>query len=238
MKNYIEESIKRKSILEVTTKNATAKTISKLNSITNKEQYNLFDKLILKYKLGINNDNIREELLAIASLLEEMYINNEISSKEKSIIMSKLEEKEKEVKKIYSDYVDISHIVLKNYLKTNISVPNMNISSYSQMIKQVPNIFPLILTTADGFLYNFKDYIDNKKQIDAVIIDESSQCDVITGIPLLFMAKKIIVVGDSKQLSAITNNYVPSSIDEKYRNDDNNFLKLLKMYLIHQQQCC
>lgn len=39
---------------------------------------------------------------------------------------------------------------------------------------------------------------------DYVIIDESSQCDIASILPLLFRAKKAVIIGDSKQLSHIS----------------------------------
>ncbi len=39
-----------------------------------------------------------------------------------------------------------------------------------------------------------------KELFDLVIIDEASQCDIASSLPLLFRAKKAIVVGDPKQL--------------------------------------
>jgi superfamily I DNA and/or RNA helicase/very-short-patch-repair endonuclease len=40
---------------------------------------------------------------------------------------------------------------------------------------------------------------------DLLIIDEASQCDIASVIPLLFRAKRAVIIGDPKQLSHITN---------------------------------
>ncbi len=39
---------------------------------------------------------------------------------------------------------------------------------------------------------------------DVVIFDEASQCDIASALPLLFRAKKVVVIGDPKQLSHIS----------------------------------
>ena len=39
---------------------------------------------------------------------------------------------------------------------------------------------------------------------DLVVIDESSQCDIASALPLLFRAKRAVIIGDSNQLSHIT----------------------------------
>ncbi len=36
-------------------------------------------------------------------------------------------------------------------------------------------------------------------------MDEASQCDLIAGLPMLSLAERCVIVGDRKQLSAITN---------------------------------
>jgi very-short-patch-repair endonuclease len=40
-------------------------------------------------------------------------------------------------------------------------------------------------------------------QFDLLVIDEASQCDVASTIPLLFRAKRVCVIGDPKQLKAV-----------------------------------
>jgi very-short-patch-repair endonuclease len=45
----------------------------------------------------------------------------------------------------------------------------------------------------------------NKEMFDLVVIDEASQCDVASAIPLFFRAKRVLVIGDQRQLTHITN---------------------------------
>ena len=40
-------------------------------------------------------------------------------------------------------------------------------------------------------------------QFDLLVVDEASQCDIPSTIPLLFRAKRVCVIGDPKQLKAI-----------------------------------
>src|SRR5690606_15372741 len=39
---------------------------------------------------------------------------------------------------------------------------------------------------------------------DLVIFDEASQCDIASALPLLFRAKRAVVIGDPKQLNHVT----------------------------------
>ena len=40
---------------------------------------------------------------------------------------------------------------------------------------------------------------------DVLVIDEATQCDLASAIPLMFRAKKVVIVGDAKQLKFIPN---------------------------------
>ena len=42
-----------------------------------------------------------------------------------------------------------------------------------------------------------------KDNIDIVIIDEASQCDIVSALPLLYRAKQIVIIGDKNQLQHI-----------------------------------
>ncbi|MFN7116927.1 MAG: DEAD/DEAH box helicase [Saprospiraceae bacterium] len=43
-----------------------------------------------------------------------------------------------------------------------------------------------------------------KEMFDLVIIDEATQCDIASALPLLYRAKKVVVVGDPKQLRHVS----------------------------------
>ena len=47
-------------------------------------------------------------------------------------------------------------------------------------------------------------FIDNKAGLyDLAIFDEASQTDIVSAIPVLFRSKKVLVIGDEKQLNPI-----------------------------------
>lgn len=103
----------------------------------------------------------------------------------------------------------------------------------SHIIDLITDFFPFVLTTADALPNNFYKYRFGKDKFDYIIMDESTQCDVISGISTLFYAKKCVISGDSKQLSAITKDYselidVPA-IPDNLKNNNNNFLNATKL---------
>lgn len=54
---------------------------------------------------------------------------------------------------------------------------------------------------------------------DVLIIDEASQCDIASSIPLIFRAKKIVVIGDSKQLTHYS--FLSANHEEELRTNNN-----------------
>lgn len=58
---------------------------------------------------------------------------------------------------------------------------------------------------------------------DLVVIDEASQCDIASALPLIFRAKRAVIIGDDKQLTHISsiNNTQDIHLLEKYTLDEN-----------------
>lgn len=211
----------------ISEKNVSKNRLARIFAYSKKHKFNFFQRLIIKYYYCINEGDINQKFYAIYQLLKEVYLKKEIADKQAYLLKKKLEKKQKEVKIIYEEYVEICMGIFKGYLKKKMSLGLMKVHS-DNLLELAFNVYPLILTTADAFLSNFKDIIKKNEKIDVVIIDEASQCDVITGLPLLYTAKKLVVVGDEKQLSAITNLEVKTDIPYEYRYDNNTFLNSIK----------
>ena len=84
------------------------------------------------------------------------------------------------------------------------------------------NTFPVWLAKASEVA---KIFPRNKEMFDFVIIDEASQCDIPSIIPLLQRAKKCIVVGDLNQLGHIS--FIPKAFEAKLKSqviDENKYL--------------
>lgn len=75
--------------------------------------------------------------------------------------------------------------------------------------------FPCVL----GTVHDFATYVPLKNQLfDVVIIDEASHISIAEVLPALLRAKKIIVVGDSKQYTCQLSAYADTLINETYRS--------------------
>lgn len=211
----------------ISEKNATKSKLAKLFEYSKKHQFNFFQRLIIRYYYCINEGDVNQKFYAISQLLKEVYIKKEIADKEAFLLKNKLKDKQKNVEKIYKEYVEICMSVFQYYLKVKMS-SGLATRKSNDLLDLAFHVYPLILTTADAFLSNFKDMIVSNKKIDVIIIDEASQCDVLTGLPLLYAAKKMVVVGDEKQLSAITNLEIKTDIPVEYKYDNNTFLNCIK----------
>lgn len=111
---------------------------------------------------------------------------------------------------------DLSIPLLKNKIENNISTQNGNVAitnykNYLPLPQQgIPNImltnsfltiFQLIAVTS----LSIKSAFPLQNEIfDMVIIDEASQCDIASALPLLYRTKQLVVIGDPMQLKHIS----------------------------------
>lgn len=187
-----------------------------LQQLDYKGRYSVWNWLKNSFIWHLNRDEFESEGLLLQFQLEYLYLVRETEELAKELRNAQLEEKQKKLGKLYDEqYITSSHQYLKNFLRQFSQRPayqesvkhilNCNsVKPYSDCKNDVREMYPVILTTADALVYNFSDLIKNGNKLDYIIIDEASQCDLITGIPVLYLADRCVVVGDQKQLSAIT----------------------------------
>lgn len=141
-----------------------------------------------------------------------MKLPNEIDLIDLIKIYTNLIEKHKEETKKY--IIDLhefkirttiieNRIILKNFLQSLRASHSAKQDRYFDSIdfNALFNVFPIWLTTTK----DIGEILPLKKELfDVLIIDEASQCDIATCIPLIHRAKEIIIVGDPKQLNHIS----------------------------------
>jgi len=93
-------------------------------------------------------------------------------------------------------------------------------NNYARMrVAHLPDalkVFPVWATTNLSAKSNFN---LAEGLFDLVVIDEASQCDIPSALPLLYRAKRIVVIGDPQQLSHITRLQGPSQVNIRYGID-------------------
>ena len=80
----------------------------------------------------------------------------------------------------------------------------------------VKKSFPVIIAS----IRQFGEYMPLAPDLfDVVVIDEASQVSVAQAFPALLRAKKVVVLGDSKQFSNTKSSNASIALNEKYRSD-------------------
>lgn len=177
--------------------------------------------------------------IVLQGLLEEKFLEYEIEDLESKLEKANLSEIQKKINEIYNnEYIELSKELLLKTLEDTYNKKEYeniyskikdseNNSDLKKLKENIINLYPVIMATVDAFLNNFYHLFNTNKKIDCIIIDEASQCDIMSVLPLLYSAEKIIIVGDSKQLSAIINisaNSINNKVKEGYDYTKENFL--------------
>jgi rRNA-processing protein FCF1 len=94
----------------------------------------------------------------------------------------------------------------KNYLPDNMPWKDQDLPTFNAHAKEFIDAFRLNSVTS----LSVKSAYPLKSELfDIVIIDEASQCDVASALPLIYRAKQVVVIGDPMQLKHITSVTVP-----------------------------
>lgn len=215
-----------------------------------KNKLGIFDKIVSYLTLKMNEKSLQNEGIAIHLLLEDYYLTGLIKEIEQELKNENFEELKDEISNIYlKQYIPISQKILNATIIKNMDKELLN-SCIDKVIenKNVPkteknmtpklnsckndllNLYPIVLTTVDSIISNYRSYFDTVSKVDYIIIDESSQCDILSALPVLYLAKNVIVVGDQKQLSAITNideTLLHNKVEKEYDYCNENFLSTI-----------
>ena len=185
------------------------------------------------FNLKKQNDEIEERLntfTAANNKLKEKFENYNVE-------LNKYKLKEKELLDEFNNLLikmpDIGLEYLNEYV--NQKLFNTDTSSLTEYNNYIPDNIPWQQQNIPQFILANKEFLSNfnavivtnlsvkngfpleHKLFDLVVIDEASQCDVASAVPLILRAKKFVVIGDPLQLTHITN-------VEKYEED----------YVLHQ----
>lgn len=91
-----------------------------------------------------------------------------------------------------------------------------------EKFNDVKEAFPVIVAS----IREFGEFMPLKSDIfDVLVIDEASQVSVAQAFPALLRAKKVVVMGDSKQFSNTKSSNASISLNEKYRSDLQSYFK-------------
>lgn len=203
---------------------------------------NHIEQLLEVYKLSqslkIKKQKYTNDRLDFTNLLKS-------SNEELKYILSIQDKIKAESISIKKSLIPVSQSYLNSYISSKISkTPSSIINDYSSYIPDnIPwksNELAAFNTCCDNILNHFKSiFVSNlsikngfplsKEIFDILVIDEASQCDIASVIPLIFRAKKVVIIGDPLQLTHITNvkryeeDYVSNFIN--FATNKHNYIK-------------
>lgn len=204
------------------------KKISFMFKIKNLIKYRLFSFSIYKYPIN----SIIEYLQSLFYENKENEIVNQINTFENKLSSFGFENKMKL-------YTQKSMFLLKRFISNKYKCATKRTSFNSDILwkdfKSFIKEYPIVLSTT----HSLRNSTGNSFLYDYLIIDESSQVDVVAGSLALSCAKNVVIVGDLKQLPHVVTNetkdliqiiYNQYKVDEAYHYDNNLLLSITKLF--------
>lgn len=178
------------------------------NEIISIDKLSIWNKIkyIFVYRIGNFNFYNNDINVILKSLQNLIYLND------LSAIDNLIKEKENFIKsnqEIEDKFIKLSMDYFKKYLSIKYKSERKKYSSTEiwKNCKDFLNDYPVILSTT----YSSRNTFNNDFKFDYIIMDESSQIDVVTGTLALSSAKYAVIIGDDKQLP----NVIPPDIGKK-----------------------
>ena len=152
------------------------------------------------YRFGFLRDNAND----VVTTLYRLYYKNSIKQRQEQI-----EAKEKDLVSMNCDVLATehraySHIVFQDSLsrmRKNRVRQTYSKGTFKRNFKDFIRDYPVILSTT----YSIRKCIPPNYLFDYLIIDESSQTDIVTGALAMSCCKNMVIVGDGEQLGQIVN---------------------------------
>lgn len=149
---------------------------------------------------------LKEQGVSLNIALDALIYEKKIGELYKNIAQLEQVIERHDLKKMSSEYSELSTQLFNNYL-----FQKYNTLGYSQD-KSIFDVkrFPIVLSTTYSILNSVEGYLDY------IIIDESSQVDIITASLAFSACRNVVVVGDSRQLPHIVNDEVKDKANKLF----------------------
>lgn len=174
-----------------------------LNFIRRLEQnnkINFFERWMINYKLKIKIQ--KHDTIELISGLEKLFyktrikeLKSDIEALNRELVMNNKDKVIHDLKKLSRDY--LFEGIKKHY--EHIDIKTFNKDSYKKDYYNFLKRYPVVLSTTQSLLNNApKGFL-----FDYLIIDEASQGDLLSSVLAMSCARKLVIVGDSRQLQQI-----------------------------------
>lgn len=171
-------------------------------------------KLLFKYGY-VQFKNVKGNRLDLITRLQTKYYESKLAEleQERNSIQFELNKESFEGLLEQHEAHSISLFTHKLYEKYRYKSPfNGNVMNYKKKFREFINHFPIVLSTT----HSLRACIPEDYLFDYVIVDESSQVDLLTGVLAMSCCKRIIIVGDTKQLPQIVDEKIQDKLKDDY----------------------
>ncbi|AZO94550.1 AAA domain-containing protein [Halocella sp. SP3-1] len=204
-----------------------------------KKSYSIFYKLKILFKYGFSDfKNLKTKEMDIILNLQREYYELKIDFLEKGIENLQNQLKNCLFDKLIKQHEEYSIALFKHKLYKKYHSKkkiNLNIHTYKKNFNEFINNFPVILSTT----HSLRNCIPENYLFDYMIIDESSQVDLLSGALALSCCKNVIIVGDMRQLPQIVDDSIQDKIKNYKIEDTYNYFKhniLSSMYFLYKEK--
>lgn len=139
-------------------------------------------------------------------IMKEMELENEIKNNNKQL--KQLGNNKLNI--LIDDSIKLLNEYLRQRYSQNVKRKIYNIKDLCNNSQQFNKDYPIIFSTT----YSIRKCLNKNYIFDYIIMDESSQVDLITGVLALSVAKNAVIVGDLKQLPNVITTDNKSAIEE------------------------
>lgn len=179
-------------------------TIAQERQQTEKILYRL--KLFFKYGV-FSAKRLKRQEVSVLLTMQRRYYQLQIQRLEQQVTELNWDLKEGSFEDTKKKHQETSEKLFRKYLYKhyhNRSVPDFTKKNYKVRFSEFMEFYPILLSTT----YALRRSIPQNYLLDYVIIDESSQVDLITGALAFSCCRNVIIVGDLKQLPQITDSKI------------------------------
>lgn len=178
-------------------------------------------KLLLKYGV-LNTKKLSRQEVPVLLAMQKRYYQLQIQQLEQHILELSEQLKQSSFEELKRQHQEASAKLFRKYLfgcYRDSTKPNFTKKKYKGRFSEFIKTYPILLSTT----YSLRRSIPQNALLDYVIIDESSQVDLITGVLAFSCCKNVIIVGDLKQLSQITDEKIKDKLQTPSPSEEYNY---------------
>lgn len=167
-------------------------------------------KLLIKYGI-FDLKKLKQQDASLFLTMQKRYYQLQIQQLEQQILDMSRQLEQSSFVELKGRHQEMSAKLFHKYLSRcyrHSIKPDFTKKDYKVRFSEFIKTYPILLSTT----YSLRRSIPQNYLLDYVIIDESSQVDLITGVLAFSCCRNVVIVGDLKQLSQITDEKIRDSL--------------------------